>query len=102
MKELALDTIWALNEIRKSLNDNRLSNSLLNILPHIPIKRNDPLAAPINVPVEDLIRALRHPSGIIARGALYILFLCKRKEDLRTLLKDQDAKIIQRVEDLLD
>jgi hypothetical protein len=102
MKELALDTMWALNEIQQAVQDDAWNISLLDLLLHIPVKLDTPKGVNIDVPTEDLVRALKHPSGIIARGALYILFLSQQKEELRTLLKDQDEKIIQFIEKFSD
>jgi thymidylate kinase len=102
MKELALDTIWVLNEIQKAVRNNLWNMSLLHLLPHIPVRLSDPERARIDVPSEDLIRALKHPSGIIARGALYILCLSNQKAELRILLKDEGEKILQIIEKLPD
>jgi hypothetical protein len=102
LKELALDTIWALNEIQKAEQDEVVSRSLLQLLPEIPVKLGTPKGADIEVPTADLVRALKHPSAIIAQGALYLLLLSKPKEELLNLLKDEDEQVLQIIEKLPD
>ncbi len=98
LKELALDTIWALNELQKAEQDETIHISLLGLLPKIPVKLATPMGINIDVPTEDLVRALKHPSAIIAKGALYLLLLSKRKEELLSLLKNEDEQTLQIVE----
>lgn len=102
LKELALDTMWVLNEILKAEQDGIWSKSLLSLLPEIPVKLNTPQGTNIDVPTEDLVRALKHPSAIIARGSLYLLLISKQKEELRDLLKNQDEQVLQIIEELAD
>jgi hypothetical protein len=102
LKELALDTMWVLNEILKAEQDKTWSKSLLNLLPEIPVKLDTPEDTIIDVPTEDLVRALKHPSGIIARGALYLLVISKQKEELLDLLKNENEEVLQIIEKLAD
>lgn len=93
-----MDTIWALNELQKAEQDETIHISLLGLLPKIPVKLATPMGINIDVPTEDLVRALKHPSAIIAKGALYLLLLSKRKEELLSLLKNEDEQTLQIVE----
>ena len=70
---------------------------MLGLLPNTPVKLDTPNRSNIGVQTEDLVRALNHPSAIIAKGALYLLLLSKRKEELRRLLKDEDEQILQAI-----
>ena len=90
--------MWVLNEIRKAEQDEIWSKSLLSLLPEIPVKLDTPEDTKIDVPTEDLVRALKHPSAIIARGALYLLIISKQKEELLDLLKNEDQKILKIIE----
>ncbi len=100
LEELALDTMWVLNELQKAEQSGMFQISLLGLLLNIPVTLAAPLSRNIDVPTEDLVRALKHPSAIIAKGALYLLLLSKQKEELRSLLKD-DEQALQIVEQFL-
>lgn len=101
-KELALDTMWVLNEILKAEQDEAWSISLLYLLPKIPVKLDTFEDTNIDVPIEDLVRALKHPSAIIAKGALYLLLISKPKKELLDLLKNEDEQVLQIIEKIAD
>src|SRR5207237_624192 len=79
-KELALDAAWALARVQEGLLKARLDAALLQLLPKIPVKLHLPQDLNLNVSTRALVRALNHPSVIIANGAAFLLMVGVRRE----------------------
>lgn len=92
-EELAQDAAWALGELQQAAQQGLVVGSLLSLLPKFPVKRElHPFDIAV-VPEGDLIRALKHPSMIIARGAVQLLAIAgKGKEEIKTLLLTSSGK----------
>jgi len=72
-EELAQDAAWVLTELQKRDQDGTVDQSLLSLLPKFPVNPEIRKLDSLNVQVEDLIRALHHPSLIILVGAAQLL-----------------------------
>ena len=86
-RELALDTAWTLERIQEGLQNENASVSLLRLLPRIPMELHVPEEIHMNVSTQELFRALKHPSAIIAYGAGWLLVVGGRKAELEDLLR---------------
>ena len=91
--ELALDAAWALQRIQEIPPPDGVNISLLNLLPDIPVKLDLPQKVDINIPVQDLLRALTHPSAIIGYGAGWLLVVAANKEDLEASFQKMKQEI---------
>ncbi len=85
--ELAQDASWALTELRRIHQHGVIPYSLSSLLPNFPINKELHEPASLDMPVQDLFRALEHPSAIIAYGAAQLLSLMRKgKEEMAFLL----------------
>ena len=92
-EELALDTVWVLAELQKMDQGESAHRSLLSLLPTFPVQKAIQKLASLNVPKEDLLRALHHPSVIIAAGAAQLLEAAEEgKEEIAALLLQSNDK----------
>ncbi len=86
-EELTRDATWALAGLQKMDQDGTRWKSLLSLLPKFPVNPEIPKCASLDVRSEDLVRALHHPSIIIANGAAQLLAAAgKGKEAIASLL----------------
>lgn len=86
-EELAQDAAWALAELQKMNQDGIVGKSLLSLLPKFPVNPEISKRDSLNVQIEDLIRALHHPSVLIAYGAAQLLAaIGGGKEEIASLL----------------
>jgi len=92
-RELALDTMWTLEKIQEGLRNENTHLSLLQLLPKIPIEHDVTQETSMNVPIQELIRALKHPSTIIANGAALLLVVGGRRVELEGLLQQMKQDI---------
>ena len=92
-KELALDTVWVLERIQDGLQNENVSVSLLQLLPRIPMELHVPVEINMNVSTQELFRALKHPSAIIAYGAGWLLVVGGRRAELEDLLQKMNQEI---------
>jgi len=86
IEEVAQDADWALTELRKTHQQGNIGRSLLSLLPKFPSEREVYVTEFSDVLVQDLIRALGHPSAIIVRGAVQLLAGGAGREALTSLL----------------
>jgi hypothetical protein len=92
-EEVAQDAAWALGEFQQAASQGQVIGPLLSLLPKFPLKRELQAFESTVVPEQDLLRALNHPSMIIARGAIHLLALIgKGKEEIKTLLLTSNGK----------
>jgi hypothetical protein len=92
-EELAQDAAWALGELQRAVQHGLVVRSLLSLLPKFPVKRELHAFDTTVVPERDLIRALKHPSVIIARGAVQLLAIAgKGKKEIASLLLTSNGK----------
>ena len=92
-RELGLDTAWALEKVQQGLQNENSSVSLLQLLPRIPIELHVPEEIHMNVSTQELFRALKHPSAIIAYGAGWLLVAGGRRKELEDLLPEMKQEI---------
>ena len=92
-RELGLDTAWALDRIQEGLQNENSRVSLLQLLPRIPIELRVPEEIHMNVSTQELFRALKHPSAIIAYGAGWLLVAGGRRKELEDLLPEMKQEI---------
>ena len=86
-EELAEDAAWALAELHRMSQSGVVHTSLLSLLPKFPVSPEIHVVDYIDIRVQDLIRALQHPSAIIGRGAAQLLARAgKGKEEIASLL----------------
>jgi len=91
-EELARDTSWALAELQRIHQPGPMSPSLLSLLPEFPVNPDISKRASLNVPVEDLLRALQHPSIVVAYGAAQLLAATgEGKKEIADLLLTTDS-----------
>ncbi len=91
--ELALDTVWTLERIQEGLQNENVSVSLLQLLPKIPMKLDLAQEISMNISTQDLLRALKHPSTIIAYGAGWLLVVGGKRVELEDLLQKMKQEI---------
>jgi hypothetical protein len=95
-EELAQDATWALAGLQKLNQDGMPWQSLLSLLPNFPVSPELPRCDSLDVQSEDLLRALHHPSIVIANGAAQLLAAVgEGKEDIASLLlSTQDERLL--------
>ena len=86
-KELAQDATWALAELQKMNQDGIVGGSLSSLLPKFPISPEIHQIDSLGIAVAEIVRALLHPSLIIAYGAAQLLSAAREgREDVAALL----------------
>ncbi len=86
-EELARDAVWASAQLQQMNQDRTIVRSLLSLLPNFPVNPEIPKLVSLNVPTEDLVRALHHSSVVIVYGAAQLLAAVgKGKEEIASLL----------------
>jgi nucleoside phosphorylase len=92
-KELGLDAAWALEKVQEGLQSENSTVSLLRLLPRVPIQLHVAEEIDMNVSTQELFRALKHPSAIIAYGAGWLLVVGGRRKELEALLREMKQEI---------
>jgi len=93
LKELALDAAWALARVQEALQNERPDTALQQLLPKIPVKLDWPQDPNLNVSPLALVRALNHPSAIIANGAILLLIVGVKREELENAFQEMNREI---------
>jgi hypothetical protein len=95
-EELALDTVWVAAELKKMKLGEDIQRSLLSLLPKFPISSALQKMTSLPVAKKDLLRALHHPSVIIAMGAANLLEAAQEgKEEVAVLLlQSRDQRLL--------
>lgn len=103
-KELARDAIWALTELHKANQQGIAVRSLLSLLPKVPMSEEVLIGDSVDVPVQNLIQALKHPSAIIARGAAQLLTAKStgKEEIADILLTTNDEELLRIIAEIAD
>jgi hypothetical protein len=96
-EELARDAAWALAELQKTNQGGTAVKPLLSLLPRFPVSKDINKIDALAVPLEVLIRALRHPSSVIVDGAVRLLAATgEGREEMASLLfTSKDKRLLR-------